>query len=299
MVTVADRDLVVQIFKKFDDDGNGLIDAGELRNILQEIDGDLFSDDQVDDVFREADYNRDGKIAFQEFIDWMWAEEGGAAERLVELGEPIVCGGRMGGDVICGGFGPKQPANEEVQGIADQVKDAALEKANMLLMEGADWKAVQYSSQVVAGTNYDIDVDTGNSGCLNIRVYVDLEGNIELTNAAYLKHIELALPFDEPIICGPEMVCGGFGGKQPANEEVQGIADQVKDAALEKANMLLLEGAGWKAVQYSSQVVAGTNYDIDVDTGNSGCLNILVYVDLEGNVFLTNAASLDSIELAA
>ena len=51
-------------FQKFDKDGNGHIDFQELKEFLRST-GDKMTDDQVDDFFREADVNKDGKINYK------------------------------------------------------------------------------------------------------------------------------------------------------------------------------------------------------------------------------------------
>ncbi|CAL8312489.1 unnamed protein product [Merluccius merluccius] len=70
------------------------------------------------------------------------------------------------------------------------------------------------------------------------------------------------------------MICGGFGGHQPANEEVQQLCDKVK-ASVENVKNTSYEV--FLAVTYKSQVVAGTNFDIKVHVGGEDHINIRVF----------------------
>ena len=67
---------------------------------------------------------------------------------------------------------------------------------------------------------------------------------------------------------GPKV--GGFGGARGADAEVQALCDQVKDAAQAKA-----QASGWngmftefKAIEFTTQVVAGTNFLVKVQTSS-------------------------------
>ena len=51
-------------FIKFDKDGNGHIDFPELQDMFCST-GDKMTHEQVDDFFREADVNKDGKIIYK------------------------------------------------------------------------------------------------------------------------------------------------------------------------------------------------------------------------------------------
>lgn len=58
-----DDDILHSAFSHFDMDGSGYIDSAELRGIL----GGQFEGADVDALFSEADYTKDGKIDYQEF----------------------------------------------------------------------------------------------------------------------------------------------------------------------------------------------------------------------------------------
>ncbi len=48
----------------FDKDGNGFISAAELRHVMTNL-GEKLTDDEVDDMIREADLDGDGQINYE------------------------------------------------------------------------------------------------------------------------------------------------------------------------------------------------------------------------------------------
>eukprot|EP00168_Porphyra_purpurea_P018874 TRINITY_DN7236_c0_g1_i10.p5 TRINITY_DN7236_c0_g1~~TRINITY_DN7236_c0_g1_i10.p5 ORF type:complete len:102 (-),score=46.03 TRINITY_DN7236_c0_g1_i10:187-492(-) len=58
---------IFEAFKVFDKDGSGKIDATELRNIMMSL-GENLSDEEVNQMIKEADLNGDGEIDFDEFM---------------------------------------------------------------------------------------------------------------------------------------------------------------------------------------------------------------------------------------
>ena len=53
-----------EAFKVFDCDNNGYISAAELRHVMTSI-GEKLTDDEVDEMIREADQDGDGRIDCQ------------------------------------------------------------------------------------------------------------------------------------------------------------------------------------------------------------------------------------------
>jgi hypothetical protein len=51
----------IEAFKVFDRDNNGFISAAELRHVMTSI-GEKLTDDEVDEMIREADQDGDGRI---------------------------------------------------------------------------------------------------------------------------------------------------------------------------------------------------------------------------------------------
>ncbi len=58
---------VLNAFKVFDKEGNGLISVTELRHIMTTL-GDQLTEEEIDDMLKEADNDGDGYINYEEFI---------------------------------------------------------------------------------------------------------------------------------------------------------------------------------------------------------------------------------------
>ncbi|XP_021252393.1 cystatin-A [Numida meleagris] len=70
------------------------------------------------------------------------------------------------------------------------------------------------------------------------------------------------------------MMVGGFSDPKPATPEIQQLADQVKTQLESKENKTY---GMFEAIQYRSQVVAGTNYLIKVQTSGDEYVHIKVF----------------------
>lgn len=57
---------IFEAFRVFDKDGDGKIDKGELKHVLTSI-GEKLTEEEVDEMLREADTNNDGVIDIKEF----------------------------------------------------------------------------------------------------------------------------------------------------------------------------------------------------------------------------------------
>lgn len=64
---------VINAFRVFDKDANGLISSTELRHIMTTL-GDRLTDEEVDEMIREADIDGDGYINYEEFVRMMMAK---------------------------------------------------------------------------------------------------------------------------------------------------------------------------------------------------------------------------------
>merc|ERR1712172_185172 len=64
------EDEIKEAFKVFDKDGNGFISATELRHVMTNL-GEKLTDEEVDEMIREADIDGDGQINYEEFVAMM------------------------------------------------------------------------------------------------------------------------------------------------------------------------------------------------------------------------------------
>ena len=68
-----DLDQTVEIreaFKIFDRDGNGYIDAKELKHVVTRM-GHVLTSAEADEFMKEADLDGDGKLDYNEFVAMM------------------------------------------------------------------------------------------------------------------------------------------------------------------------------------------------------------------------------------
>lgn len=62
-----------EAFRVFDRDGRGFIAAAELRHIMTNL-GEKLTEEEADEMIREADFNNDGNINYEQFITVMMSK---------------------------------------------------------------------------------------------------------------------------------------------------------------------------------------------------------------------------------
>ncbi|EPQ03106.1 Calmodulin [Myotis brandtii] len=67
---MKDTDRDREAFRVFDKDGNGYISAAELRHVMTNL-GEKLTDEEVDEMIREADIDGDGQVNYEEFVQMM------------------------------------------------------------------------------------------------------------------------------------------------------------------------------------------------------------------------------------
>nr|KAJ3420125.1 hypothetical protein HK105_006063 [Polyrhizophydium stewartii] len=66
-----------EAFKMFDKDGNGFITAAELKIVMTNI-GEKLTDEEIDEMIREADEDGDNQVSYDEFVKIIMPEAKGA-----------------------------------------------------------------------------------------------------------------------------------------------------------------------------------------------------------------------------
>lgn len=84
------RYVVMERFRVFDANGDGVIDAEEFANLLRHLDAEVWTDERIDHMLRLADTNGDGRIQFDEFVHWIFGDDEGIglvgrAKQMIEL----------------------------------------------------------------------------------------------------------------------------------------------------------------------------------------------------------------------
>ncbi len=64
---------IINAFKVFDKEGNGVISAYDLKHIMTTL-GDKLTDEEVGEMIREADINGDGYIFYEDFVRTMMSK---------------------------------------------------------------------------------------------------------------------------------------------------------------------------------------------------------------------------------
>ena len=73
MKDVDSEEELKEAFRVFDKDQTGFISAQELRHVMTNL-GEKLSDEEVDEMIRQVDVDRDEQINYEEFVKVMMAK---------------------------------------------------------------------------------------------------------------------------------------------------------------------------------------------------------------------------------
>eukprot|EP00928_Gymnodinium_smaydae_P084839 TRINITY_DN6810_c0_g2_i1.p1 TRINITY_DN6810_c0_g2~~TRINITY_DN6810_c0_g2_i1.p1 ORF type:complete len:455 (-),score=142.53 TRINITY_DN6810_c0_g2_i1:169-1533(-) len=95
----------------------------------------------------------------------------------------------------CGGTGDENPADDDVRSLIAPLQAGAEAKAQEQGWNGtfAEFEAVSYKTQVVAGMNYFVKVKVGPSDYVHLRIYKHFSGSSELSS------VKVGCSAEEPI----------------------------------------------------------------------------------------------------
>ena len=68
------KEEICKAFKAFDNKGNGTIPVEELRYILTNL-GEALTEEEVEELIKQADHNKDGTVHYEEFVTKMMSVE--------------------------------------------------------------------------------------------------------------------------------------------------------------------------------------------------------------------------------
>merc|ERR1719217_1006321 len=71
----AVQQITLEAFRRFDTNGDGVIEREELARVLQILDPVSWDDESVDTLMQCTDTNGDGKIQYEEFVHWIQSSD--------------------------------------------------------------------------------------------------------------------------------------------------------------------------------------------------------------------------------
>lgn len=180
----------------------------------------------------------------------------------------------------CGAFGDAKSMDAETHTMVVGLKAEIEAKVGT---QFAKFEPKSYTTQVVAGTNYDVEIEV-DGGFVQVRVFKPLpcHGNApQLSTASFEADPALR-------------VVGGTGPEQEAAAEVQALCDALKGDIEKMAQAKGFNGIiqSLTAVSHTSQVVAGTNFFVKAQVNSGTFFHLRIFQPLGGQ-----PAQLSAIDL--
>eukprot|EP00949_MAST-11_sp_MAST-11-sp1_P002259 g2259.t1 len=120
----VDRSTLKDVFSKYDKDGNGTLEAGELRHFLKDM-GMPCNKNAVESCLSAMDVDKDGTVSFPEFHEW-WMQHIITYVILVDNGVSDRALAQMGGQLPRG-----KPSYREFARISDDNPDKPLTRPSL------------------------------------------------------------------------------------------------------------------------------------------------------------------------
>ena len=67
---ITEEDEIIRAFETFDVNKDGVISLDEFRHILCNLGEDRFTREECDEVFHEADLDKDNSLNYREFVEF-------------------------------------------------------------------------------------------------------------------------------------------------------------------------------------------------------------------------------------
>lgn len=180
-----------------------------------------------------------------------------------------------------GGFSAERPANEHVHEVVSRVQGQFQYQAKRDTV--AQFTAVVFRSQVVAGTNYLVKVHLGSGEYVHLSIFEPLPNENHMTE---LKAFEMDKKFEDslaPIHAQEKPVeddkpaMGGLSKEMSADDHMHKIVSQVRPSFESQAALSTEE---FTAITYKKQVVAGTIYFVKVHMGSNQYAHLRIFEHL-------------------
>jgi len=67
---IDEEDIVIKAFQSFDENNDNQISLDEFKNILCHMGQDRFTEEECEEIFKEADLNKDSYLNYREFVNY-------------------------------------------------------------------------------------------------------------------------------------------------------------------------------------------------------------------------------------